>query len=144
MDVHVYDKAKYHDESVQDLGLPDDHAANHTVFFLRWLIENDMMNAEFMSESGDAYRAGKSSIHDVYGWWDRCLVSDMLTDEGNAFAQAYFDFQTGKFLEDYEETVGGDLPSIFHVEYTEENYQRLKHVFDARFAQWKKSVGSSA
>jgi hypothetical protein len=139
---HVYDKAKYHYESVEEHGLSEEHAANHTVYFLRWLIENDLMSDEFIEESGDEiakFRAGKATIHDVYNWWDCCLIDDMLSDEGNAFAMHYFDFETGKYLQDYTKLLQGDLPSEFHVEYNEENYQALKKVIDRRYRAWKKA-----
>lgn len=140
---HVYDKAKYHSESVDLLGLSEEHAANHTVVFLRWLIENNLMSQEFNEGSGDMlakFRAGKATIHQVYGWWDWCLIDDMLSDEGNAFAMHYFDFDKGKYLQDYMELLQGKLPSEFHVDYNESNYQRMKEVIDRRYAEWKKSM----
>jgi hypothetical protein len=136
----VYDKAKYHDETVEEFGLPEEHAANHTVFFLRWLIEHSLVSSFFQTESADvlnAFRAGKASIHDVYAWWDRCLISDMLSDEGNAFAQAYFDFERGEYLRDYAQVLQRDMPSEFHVAYNEPNYQSMRSVIDARYAAWK-------
>ena len=138
----VYDKAEYHDETVEELELSEEHAANHTVFFLRWLIERSFVSAFFQNEGADivrAFRAGEASIHDVYDWWDRCLISDMLSDEGNAFAQAYFDFERGEYLQDYARVLQGDLPSQFHVPYTEQNYQAMRAVIDARYAAWKAS-----
>jgi hypothetical protein len=136
---HVYDKAKYHYETVEGYGLAQEHAANHTVFFLRWLIENDLMNAWFVEESGDLldrFRAGGASIHDVYGSWDCCLIDDMLSDDGNKFARHYFDFDRGKYLEDYTKTLQGDLESEFHIEFTEANYRRLKPTIDRRYEAW--------
>jgi len=73
----------------------------------------------------------------VYEWWDRCLISDMLSDEGNAFAQAYLDFERGEYLRDYAQVLQRDLPSEFHVAYTEQNYQSMRAVIDARYAGWK-------
>jgi hypothetical protein len=137
---HVYDKAKYHYESVEGHGLSEEHAANHTVFFLRWLIEHDLMSEEFVDESAaslEKFRAGEAGIHEVYGEWDCCLVDDMLSDEGNAFAMHYFDFDRGKYLHDYAETLQRGMPSEFHVEYSEENYQRIKAVIDRRYQLWK-------
>ena len=90
---YAYDKAKYHYESVEQQGLSEDHAANHTVFFLRWLIEHDLMSELFISESGamlQDFREGSATIHEVYQSWDCCLVDDMLSEEGNAFAKSYF------------------------------------------------------
>ena len=137
---YVYDKGKYHDETVDRYGLSEEHAANHTVVFLRWLIERDLMSESFRSEGGDgleALRAGRTTIHEIYNWWDRCLVDDMLSDEGNAFAMHYFDFERGQYIHDYIRTLQRRLPSEFHVEYSEKNYQAMKAVIDRRFDEWK-------
>lgn len=139
---HVYDKAKYHYESVEQFGLPEEHAANHTVVFLRWLIENELMNEFFMQESGNTiekFRAGEAGIHEVYEWWDCCLVDDMLSEEGNKFAIHYFDFEEGQYIHDYIELLQGDLPSEFHIKYNETNYRRMKRVIDSRYEEWKAS-----
>lgn len=137
---YVYDKAKYHDDTVANFGLPEEHASNHTIFFLRWLMDNDLVSDFFVSESGDIlarYRAGNASIYDVYEWWDRVLLSEMLSEEGNAFAMSYFDFERGKYISDYKKALKGRLPSEFHVQYNEENYEQMRKVIDRRFAEWK-------
>jgi hypothetical protein len=139
---HVYDKAKYHYETIEQHGLSEEHAANHTVFFLRWLIENDLMSQEFMEESGDEiakFHAGQASIHQIYEWWDCCLIDDMLSDQGNAFAMHYFDFEKGEYIHEYIELLQGTLPSEFHIDYNEANYQRMKELIDRRYKEWKKS-----
>ena len=137
---YVYDKAKYHAETIENLGLPESHADNHTVPFLRWLIENDLMSDFFVTESADslaAFKRGETSIHELYESWDRCPISDMLSPQGNAFAMSYFDFEKGKYLADYMKTLQGGLPTEFHVQYSDENYQKLKHVIDERYARWQ-------
>jgi uncharacterized membrane protein len=137
---HAYDKAKYHYETVEGYGLSRDHASNHTVFFLRWLIEHDLLDQSFADESAsilEQFRAGTATIHDVYKWSDCCLINDMLSEEGNKFAMHYFDFDVGKYLQDYAKTLQGELPSELHVPYTEENYQRMKPVIDRRYREWK-------
>jgi hypothetical protein len=138
----VYDKAKYHDETIEEFGLPEEHAANHTVFFLRWLIERRLMSALFETDGADivrAFRAGDASIHAVYDWWDRCLIDDMLSDEGNSFAQSYFDFERGDYLKDYARTLQRDLPSEFHVPFTEQNYQTIRAVIEQRYVDWRRA-----
>jgi len=135
----VYDKAKYHDATVEEYGLPEKHAENHTVFFLRWLIENGLMNADVMDSAiVDNFRIGKASIHDIYRWHDRCLMDQMLSEEGNAFAKYYFDFHRGRYMDDYVRTLQGDLPSEYHIKYTEKNYSLMKEVIDRRYQAWKK------
>ena len=96
----VYDKAKYHLESVEQYGLDEEQAYVHTAFFLGWLIEHDMMSEEFLEESAaqiSDFKARKITPIQIYEWWDGCLIDDMLSDEGNAFAQSYFDFDKGKY-----------------------------------------------
>ncbi len=135
----VYDKGKHHLETVDNYGLPESHAYHHTLYFFRWLIENNLMSDEFRSETQSFEPRGvtNDAVLQTYEWWDCCLVDDMLSDEGNAFAQHYFDFEKGQYLSDYMGLLQGDLPSEFHIELTEENYQKLKQIVDRRFAKWK-------
>lgn len=140
---HVYDKAKYHSESVENAGLPEEHTSNHAVPILRWLIENNLMSEFFLAEGGDAlakFKSGDLTIHGLYNWWDACLVSDMLSDEGNAFAMHYFDYERGKYISDYISALQGNLPSEFHVQYSDENYTKLRKIIDRRYADWKKTT----
>ena len=51
----------------------------------------------------------------------------------------YFDFQTGKYLADYEKTIGTDLPQLYYVKDTWENFDSLKLVLDNRLAEWRKT-----
>lgn len=137
----VYDKGKYHDETVQEHGLPEEQASVHTAFFLGWLIENGLFSEEFGSESADsiaAYRSQEMTAVDIYGWWDRCLIDDMLNEEGNAFAQAYFDFDKGDYLADYSALLVKDLPSEFHVSYTWENQKLMSSKISERHQQWRR------
>ena len=135
----VYDKAKYHHETVLDEGLPERHAYNHIVPFFRWLIENDLTSDFFNSESVQElteYRAGELSIHELFESWDTCLVGDMLSETGNEFAAYYFDYDNGDYLNDYVGTLQGDLPSEFHIPYSEENYRKIAALVDRRFSSW--------
>ncbi len=142
---YVYDKAEYHWDTIQEYELPEEHAENHTVLFLRWLIEHGLTSESFYRDGEeilDQFRAGEVPIHDVYRWFDGCLVDDMLSDEGNAFARAYFDFEKGEYIADYAKTLRGDLETDFHVPYTEENYRLMAAVIDDRYAAWRRGHGA--
>jgi hypothetical protein len=76
-------------------------------------------------------------MYALYEWWDNCLVSDMLSTEGDAFARAYFDFDHGQYLADYARVLQRRLPSEFHVLFTDENYKTIGAVIDRRFAAWR-------
>ena len=136
----AYDKAKWHDETVANFGLPESHASHHIVFFFRWCIEHDLISEWLRTECRDEYealRAGRLSALEFFDSLDRCLVSDMLTDEGNAFADAYFDYDSGRYISDLIGTLQGSLPSEFHIPFTEETYARLNLVIDKRYSAWK-------
>jgi len=141
----VYDKAKYHDETVHSFRLPEAHSCYHTVYFLRWLIEHGLMSDDFQAGNGPRYADGtcNEAVMETYAWWDYCLVDDMLSEDGNAFAQFYFDFDKGQYIHDYTKLLKGNLPSEFHIPLTEENYQKLKAVIDQRYTDWKARRGTN-
>ena len=70
---------------------------------------------------------------------DGKFTDEDLNDEGNEFAREYFDFDERRYLADYEELLGGDLPTLYHVADSWENYDCLKLRLDERFAEWRRS-----
>ena len=137
---HVYDKAKYHAESVEGYGLSEEHAYHHTTFFFSWLVANRLMSEWFEEECAaevEAFREGRMHINTLYEQWDCCLISDMLSDEGNAFAMAYFEFDEGNYIKDYINHLQKGLPSEFHVSYTPENERIIHAVINRRYMEWK-------
>lgn len=136
----VYDKAKYHLDSVLKLELPEEQAAVHTAFFLGWLMDNDLCSEEFIEDSHTQikeYKQRKRTALELYARWDYCLVDDMLNDDGNAFAQSYFDFSTGKYIDDYAALLARKVRSEFHVPYTWKNQKKIGHQISKRYVQWK-------
>ena len=136
----VYDKAKYHLDSVLQLELPEEQSAVHTAFFLGWLMDNDLCSEEFIEDSGtqiEEYKQRKKTALEVYARWDYCLADDMLNDDGNAFAQSYFDFSTGKYIDDYVALLARKLRSEFHVPYTWKNQKKIGHQISKRYVDWK-------
>ncbi len=75
---------------------------------------------------------------------DGKFTDDALTDEGNAFAQEYFDFNTGSYLKDYERILVKKLPSQYHVQDTWTNFDTLRPVLDRRLAEWRRRRSSSS
>jgi hypothetical protein len=137
----VYDKAKYHNGGDYPAGLPDEQAFVHTGLYLGWIIERDLYSEMFRDETAGMiarFKAREITGPAVYEYWDGCLIEDMLSEEGNAFSQAYFDFDRGSFLRDYETLLAEGLPSIYHVANTWENYERLRTRLDERLAAWRR------
>ncbi len=139
-----YDKAAYHDEAVAKLGLPEEHTENHTLFFLRWLLETNLVSEWYLKETAEtreACREGKATVRDVYRQMASALMDDMLSAEGAEFVKDYYSVSKVRlagYPRDYEITLQGNLASSYHVPYTEENYQRIRPVIDRRYQDWKR------
>jgi hypothetical protein len=136
----VYDKAKYHYDGDFPKGLPRKQAFVHSGMFLGWLIEHDMIAKDFLDET-QGFKERRITGAQVYQAWDGCLTSDVLTDEGNAFSAYYYNGPEGKggaYFEDYGAALAGDLPSLYHVEDTWQNYEKMAAVITSRFEGWKR------
>jgi hypothetical protein len=136
----VYDKAKYH----YDGDFPDDLEIEqgfvHTGMFLGWIIDHDLYSDWFGKELGGyviAFKACDMTGAKVFEACDGVLMNDMLSDEGNDFAQHYFDFERGKYMGDYGEVLANGLPTMYHVADTWANYEKLKKRIDKRYREWK-------
>lgn len=140
----VYDKAKWHYDGDYPSDLDQSHAFIHSGLFLGWVVEHDMLDSEFLNDIGGSdgeigqFKSRQVTAPKLFGLWDGALVDYMLNEEANAFAQSYFDFQTGQYLKYYDRLLSHGLLSIYHVEDTWENYDLIKRQIDKRFAEWKK------
>lgn len=65
-------------------------------------------------------------------FWD-----EDLNEEGLAFTQSYYDDDTHGYLYDYTNTLAQDLPSLYYVEDTWENYDRIERLITAAYLKWK-------
>jgi hypothetical protein len=137
----TYDKAKYHFESVQQEGLPEIHAYIHSGLYLGWLIENNLLDPEFINDFGQdipKFKNKEITAPQLFEKWDGTLLDDMLNEEGNKFTEYYFDFENGEYLNDYENIVGKGLPSLFHVKDTWVNFDTVNNFVSKQYLKWKK------
>jgi len=142
VEIIVYDKAKYHFDGDFPDGLSEHQACVHAGMFLAWLVEKDMLSAQLRTDfGGDLARCIKREAKpgETYSILGGALVSDMLSTEGNAFAAAYFDFERGQYLKDYGKLLASGLASIYHVEDSWENYEKIKGRIQRRYEEWRQS-----
>ncbi len=102
---YVFDKAKFHDSTVEQLGLDEEQSFVHTGLFFAWLVNNGHMSDFFVDETGDEIeklKERKISPSTIYINWDGVLLGEMLNDTGLNFALSYFDFDKGTYMADYE------------------------------------------
>lgn len=140
-DTIVFDKAKWHYEADDFPADLDEHQAFvHTGLFLGWVIDAGLYSEEFaedLEKEIRRFKARKLTGPRVYRAADGMFADDMLNKEGLAFTKAYFDFEKGKYLKDYEKLLEAGLPD-YGVPDTWESYDTLKPQLDKRYAAWQK------
>lgn len=139
--LHTYDKAKWHYEADDfPTDKPEAHGYTHTGFYVTWLAEKGLMSEDYEKDVTKSLKSkrkqGPNYLYQILGG---ALFDSMLSEEGNAFAKHYFDFDSGLYLHVYQELLGKDLESLYDILPTWENYDVLKPVLDAHFETWKSS-----
>jgi hypothetical protein len=127
-----YDSADWHyDKKFVQTGLPDQYSAHHILYFQRWLHEHEALTDDFWVEVVDD--GPRVFPEDFRPWGDIVFLEYMVKPEWRPFAEAYY---PSEYVRDYAATLQGDLPSMYHVPFTDEGRAKLKPVLDERYAQW--------
>ncbi len=125
-------------------GMPLEQAYLHIGIFLGWIIENKLYS-DFFAEEGETaiFRFNHRAITPIIlgELWDGILAYEQLNPRAKAFAESYY--ATGQYLEDYQQELGRGLGSIYEVEDTEFNYQRMYRILEKRFKSWKRKQKKS-
>jgi hypothetical protein len=139
----AYDKADWHYGGDYPEGIPPENGGTHIGMFLAWAFHRGLAGELLVNEAGEELEAvifrrktGRSFLFEVC---DEKFWEDDLSPEGNAFAQAYY--ETDIYIQDYQRAVGAGLPSLYHVEDTWENFERVCKVVDERHLRWKENRG---
>ena len=142
----VYDKAKYHFEGEYPANLSRQQAFVHTGFFVGWLADHNLLSSDIITNFSEELRQFKERritgprLYEILGG---VLDEGMLNQEGNRFAQFYFDFDKGRFVSDYLDLLASELPTFYHVSDTWSNYEQLAEKINERFHDWQISQSSA-
>ncbi|MDQ3392506.1 MAG: hypothetical protein M3512_00070 [Bacteroidota bacterium] len=137
----IYDNAKNHFLGNFPDSLPIEQAYVHIGMFLGWMIQNELYSEYFEDESGlQIYRFKKKDVSCTIlsEIWDGYLGYELFNKEGNMFA--YYYYGGGIYRKDYENTLGGSLPSIYHVKDNWENFEKMAEKISQRFKDWKELI----
>ena len=133
-----YDDASWHYDSDFPTDLPAEAGATHIGMFLAWCIVNSLGGTFFEEEIPNAIAElrerritpGKYLIE----YCDEKFTDEMLNDEGNAFAEAYFQ---DRYIFDYADLLAGAVPSCYHVADTWATFDIVSRLLAKRFDEWK-------
>lgn len=139
--VNVYDKAKWHYSGDFPKDLDSFQGYVHTGIFLGWLIESNLVSVEFENENKkeiDRFKKRQLTGPNLFQvCCDGVLLLEDISELGNRFALAYFDFETGLYLKDYERILlQQNKPTLYHIEDNWYNYFKIKKVLDHRYSYW--------
>jgi len=139
-----YDDASWHHGGDFPANLPPEAAATHTGMFVAWAFLSGLAGEIHIHDFPDDVPSLESrTITPGKFFLSSCdgkFTDEDLNDQGNAFAAAYFNFDNGRYLGDYESTLGQESPSLYHIEDSWENFDRLRPVLDQRFSEWKRNT----
>ena len=135
-----YDDASWHYGGNFPTDLPAEAGATHIGMFVAWAWLTGLAGEDVMDDMPETVTAlNERTTTPGKSFFDNCdgkFVDDDLNAVGNAFAVEYFDFKNGQYLNDYDELLTGDLPTVYHVPDTWESFDRLRPRLDERYREW--------
>lgn len=137
---YAYDKAEWHSGGDYPHDLPQNAAYTHIGMYLGWLIETNLVSKEFINETQaeiQKFKSKRTTGAKVLGSWDGTLIDDMLSKEGNAFSKFYYVSKPSLYFEDYANILVRNLPTVYHVTDSWENYEKLKKIITKKYKLWK-------
>ena len=136
-----YDDASWHYGGDFPDDLPQSAGATHSGMFLTWALLNDMAGSLHTDDFPDDLARLKAREitpgQFLLTVCDGKFTDQDLNEEGNAFAAAYFNFESGQYLADYETALCGDLPTLYHAADTWESYDQLAPVLNSALRRWR-------
>ncbi|MEE9327923.1 MAG: hypothetical protein V3U71_11610 [Cocleimonas sp.] len=134
----AYDRTDWHSGGDYPEDLPPENGGTHIGVFLAWIIKSNL-EGDFHKESTEALEQVRNETmtgRDFFSMHcDEKLWEDDLNEEANAFAKFYY--EDGTYFEDYESVLLNNLPTLYHIENTWENFHKLEPKIAERFDEWR-------
>jgi hypothetical protein len=134
----VYDLAKNHFLGDFPSSLPIEKAYLHIGIYMGWVIENGLFSEYFEDEaSTEIYRFSRREIGCIIlaEIWNGALSHELFNDQTNLFTFYYY--AGGIFKKDYTEVLVKSHKTIYHVEDTWENFDKISKRMSERYNEWK-------
>ena len=133
------DRADWHYGGNYPKGLPPENAGTHIGIYLAWIIHRQLGSKQLVKLGAETYqkvlRREATGRDLLLAELDEKFFPQLLNSEGGAFTRAYY--ETNDFLNDYDLVLGGELESLYHVQDTWENYDKMAERLDERLAAWR-------
>ncbi|MEC4113865.1 DUF7832 domain-containing protein [Myroides pelagicus] len=148
-----YDDYEWHHSGDFPIDLEHEKGITHIGFFFTWCAVNDLISEAVLEKYREDITAIKKKRllggHFLLDFFEGCLLSEQLSEQGNAFVHEYYDglgSLEGKFsyLDDYIKTFNLNRPDrAYYLDDCWENYFEIEEVIDHRYQQWIEINGKS-
>ncbi|WP_192867886.1 hypothetical protein [Thaumasiovibrio subtropicus] len=134
----TYDRTDWHSGGDYPKDLPPENGGTHIGMFMAWIIKSGL-EGEFHFDNTEELEKVKNE--EMTGreyfslYCDEKLVEDDLGEDANSFANSYY--QGGAYFNDYETVLSKNLPTLYHVQDTWENYHKLAPKLTEQFKSWQ-------
>ena len=144
-----YDDASWHYEGAYPADLPPEAGATHIGMFLAWMLLHGFASSDVQEDAAAELAAlqrreisGAAFLRRVC---DEALTDGEFSDEGNAFAAAYYQSEDGEgyglYIDDYTATFAlsddtDDDNCLYRLDDNWGNYDKLAAVIDRRYGEW--------
>jgi hypothetical protein len=136
----VYDKVDWHYDGAFPRALERESAATHIGMLLAWAITRRLVAASHEEDARYDVTAVRSrhmkGSEFLLMICDGVLTAEDLSPEGNAFVHDYYNGNL--YIKDYSAALCKDLPTMYDVDDTWENADRVMLMIDRRFEVWRK------
>ena len=136
------DRAEWHYAGDFPRDLPPEAGGTHIGMYLAWIIQRDLGSATLRKYARDSLgllKARKITGRELlFTELDEKFFETLLSRVGREFTRDYY--ESGCYVDDYEDVLGGSFPSLYHVVDSWENYDRLAPIIERRFASWQQGT----
>jgi hypothetical protein len=133
------DRADWHHGGNYPAGLPPENAGTHIGIYLAWIINRELGSKALVKLGAQTYqkllRREATGRDLLLTELDEKFFPRLLNSEGGAFTRDYY--ETNDYVNDYDLVLGGALDSLYHVQDTWENYDKMAARLDERLAAWR-------
>lgn len=139
-----YDDASWHYGGTFPADLSPEAGGTHIGMFVAWCLLNGMAGKIHTEDFPEMLVRLKNRELTPGAWFlgacDEKFTDEDLSEEGNAFAQNYYEGEFAGYLDDYTDAVGKGFPTLYHVPDTWGTFDSLSKVIRRRYELWKKSA----
>lgn len=133
------DRADWHYGGDYPAGLPPENGGTHIGIYLAWIIHRHLGSKTLEKHSGDTLqrvlRREATGRDLLFTQLDEKFFPALLSEEARSFTLDYY--QSNEYVNDYDRVLGSDLQTLYHVDDSWENYDRMAPVLDERLQAWR-------